>query len=298
MGALAGGSAVVLMSVFKAKDAVQLVEHHGVGQMNLTDDMVAAMLEAAPGEIAFPSVRTVGFGSFNAGLADIGERAERRGLTLIGLYGMSETQAFFAGRDASAPLAVREVAGGFPLAEGAAVRIADPETGAPLPDGEAGEIQLQGPSRMAGYFEDARATRAAITGDGFFKTGDLGVMEADGQFTFLARMGDVLRLSGFLVSPAEIEHHIQAHGMVDGCQVVGVDTDAGPRAVGFVTLEAGADFDEKTLIRHCRRHLARYKTPARIMALDAFPVTRSANGTKIQRVRLREMAESEIRGKT
>jgi fatty-acyl-CoA synthase len=105
-------------------------------------------------------------------------------------------------------------------------------------------------------------------------------------------MGDVLRLGGFLVSPAEIEHHIIGHGSVADCQVVGIKTAAGKvRAVGFVIMAAGVAFDEAELRRHCLDGLARFKAPVRIFAVEEFPTTQSANGTKIQRAELRRMAE-------
>lgn len=297
MAALAGGCPLVLMSSFDAARAVALVHAHGVVQTNLSDDMVMAMLDAADGEIALPSLRFVGFGQFNAGLDDLVERAARRGLTLVGLYGMSEMQAFFARRPESAPRASRGVAGGTPIAADGAVRVRDLESGQLLGPGETGELEVRGPSRMVEYFGDPLATQAALCADGFLRTGDLGFLEEDGGFTYLARMGDELRLGGFLTAPAEIESHLRQHPMVDGCQVVGAETDGGLRAVGFITLARGAEFDEETLIDYCGKGLARYKTPAIIVRLEAFPVTHSANGTKIQRVKLRDMARAEMKKK-
>ena len=149
---------------------------------------------------------------------------------------------------------------------------------------------VKGPSLMAGYYQNPEATAAAFTADGFLHTGDLGYLEADGRFVFLTRMGDVLRLGGFLVSPAEIENHLQKHATVDGAQVVGVQTATAPRAVAFVTLKPGANFDEAALRDWCRSGLAGYKVPMRVVRLDEFPVTASANGMKILRTRLRDMA--------
>ncbi len=130
------------------------------------------------------------------------------------------------------------------------------------------------------------------------RSGDLGHIASDGSFVFLSRMGDVLRLGGFLVSPAEIETFIQAHGSVDGCQVVGVTprpgVPGGVRPVAFVTLPPGAAFDEAALKAFCANGMAGYKVPLRFVALEAFPVTTSANGTKIQRARLRQMAATVV----
>ena len=104
-------------------------------------------------------------------------------------------------------------------------------------------------------------------------------------------MGDTLRLAGFLTAPSEIEAHIETHPTVAGCQVVGVATPRGPRAFAFVRPAEGP-YDETALLAWCRETMANYKVPVRAAAIDAFPVTHSANGTKIQKAELRRMAEA------
>ena len=83
---------------------------------------------------------------------------------------------------------------------------------------------------------------------------------------------------------------LEAHDSVAGAQVVGVTLAQAPVAVGFVTLRAGSTLDEEALRQWCKARLAGYKVPLRIFALDEFPTTASANGTKIQRAKLRELA--------
>ncbi|MEN8198346.1 MAG: acyl-CoA synthetase, partial [Pseudomonadota bacterium] len=185
--------------------------------------------------------------------------------------------------------------GGVPVSDDVQVRARDPESGKILPHGEDGELEFRGPSQMAEYFGDPAATRKAMTSDGFLRSGDLGHTTPDGGFIFIARMGDVLRLGGFLVSPPEIESHLVRHPAVSGAQVVGAQIDGRPRAVAFVTVVLGAGFDEAALRGHCRDGLAGFKVPYRIFELDAFPTTKSANGTKIQRAKLREMADQRVR---
>ena len=129
-----------------------------------------------------------------------------------------------------------------------------------------------------------------MTADGYVRTGDLGALDGHGSFVFETRLGDVLRLGGYLVAPAEIEAHIQRFPGIGGCQVVGAVSEGRPTAVAYVTLAAGAVFDEAALRQHCAAGLARFKVPVRCMALDAFPTTTGANGTKVQRAKLREMA--------
>jgi len=113
---------------------------------------------------------------------------------------------------------------------------------------------------------------------------------------FLTRIGDSLRLGGFLVSPAEIESVMQEVPGIAGCQVVGIPAQDGLEPIAFVLLEPGAKLDERAAIQHVAARLARYKVPRRIFAIDAFPVTPGANATKIQKHKLRDMAQQLVRG--
>jgi fatty-acyl-CoA synthase len=293
MGALAAARPLVMHPTFDASESAQSALRHRVTHTHASDEMIERMLEAAPGTPAFPSARFFGYAAF-ASKDDLPRRAEARGLTLVGLYGMSECHALMARQSESAPLPGRALAGGKPVAPEARVRARDPETGAIQPHGVAGELEIEAPSCMVGYYGDEAATRAAFTGDGFLRTGDLGYSTDDGGFVFLARLGDALRLSGFLVSPAEIEGELQEHPGVAGAQVVGVETPAGTRAFAFVIAAPGAAFDEQALIAHCAGRIAKFKVPVRVRPIDAFPVTPGANATKIQKAKLRELAQRSL----
>jgi len=147
---------------------------------------------------------------------------------------------------------------------------------------------------MREYFGDPTATAAALTDDGYVRMNDLAVGRADGGFTFLMRLGDAMRLGGYLVAPAEIEDRLQSHPSVAAAQIVAVDTAKGRRAVGFVVPRPGATFDEALLRAHCAATLAPFKVPLRILVLVAFPTVASANGEKIRREALREMAAAAV----
>ncbi|MGE5147566.1 MAG: AMP-binding protein [Candidatus Eiseniibacteriota bacterium] len=290
MAALAGGALSVMMPTFDPEEAARLIERHRVTSFNGSDEMVQKLLEVRPGARPFPSLGACYYASFSPTLEGIAAAAEARGLSLSGLFGMSEVQALFARQRPEAPLAERGRPGGFPIGEGYGARVRDPESGRLLPPGESGELELIGPSLMAGYYGNPEATAKAMTADGWVRTGDLARLIGDGSFVFETRMGDVLRLGGYLVAPAEIEAHIQRFPGIDGCQVVGAVAEGRAAAVAFVTLAAGAAFDEAALRQHCAHGLARFKVPARCVALDEFPTTVSANGTKVQRTKLREIA--------
>jgi fatty-acyl-CoA synthase len=295
MAALAGHSMLVLQPAWDAEEAASLLDRHHVTAFNGTDAMTAALVDAASDE-ALARIPFCGHAAFDPALADLPARAERRGLKLVGLYGMSEIQALFARRDETEELARRILPGGKPVSALARVRVRDPESGDLLGVGESGELEISGPSLMKEYFGNPAATADAMTGDGFVRTGDLGRLLDDGSFVFESRMGDVLRLSGFLVAPAEIEAFLQRHPGIDGAQVVGVPTSAGVKPVAFVILKNSAKLDEAALRAHCETGLARYKVPARIVAVDAFPTTPSANGLKIQKAKLRDAARTLLAG--
>jgi len=108
-------------------------------------------------------------------------------------------------------------------------------------------------------------------------------------------MGDVLRLSGFLVNPLEIETHIQKVPGIEACTAIALPGPDGVRAIAFVILKPGAALDEAAVIAHCRQGLANYKVPLRVFPIDDFPKTPSPNGFKIQRNKLRELAEASLR---
>ena len=290
LAALASGRPMVMTAAFEADRTVALMARHKVTHFDGSDEMIDRLLGATDREDIFARIGFVGYAMFNSYLDDIVERAERRGLFAVGLWGMSEMQALVARRDRDDPPEERRKGGGRLVSPRASARVRNPDSGALCPDGVAGELEITGPSRMTEYYGNVEATADTITADGYVRTGDLARMEPGGKFEYLTRMGDVLRLGGFLVSPAEIEAEVQAHPSVAGVQVVAAPIDGADRAVAFVVPEAGIAFDPTAIQAHCAARLAKYKVPARVVRLDAFPVTESPNGVKIQRVKLRQMA--------
>ena len=285
---LAGGGRAVVADHFDPARAAELIEEYGVTHFNGSDDMLLAVLDCArPG-----GLRSWGHGlaaEFTGRALEAVSRAEGVGAALTGGYGSSETFAILARQSTSAPVAMRARNGGMPVDPATEVRAVDIVTGTVAAPGEDGELHIRGPSVLAGYLDGDRATPASITDDGWLATGDLGRVEPDGGFVYLGRLGDALRLSGFLTDPAEIEQHLMRHPGVRGAQVVGASPPgAGEVAVAFVVV--GDDVDEATLVGHCRSGLANYKVPRRVVILDAFPVVDGANGVKIKKAELRERA--------
>ena len=291
MATLAAGAPNVLAPLFTPGEAAAAVRRHRVTHFMGTDDMYAGMLALRQEPEPFPSFRLCGYALFNPTLEAFEARALARGVPLIGLYGMSEVGALMAVQKLDAPLEDRLAGGGYPVAPEAVVRVRNVETGELCPPGISGEVEIRCPSLFLRYEDNPEATAAAMTEDGFLRTGDAGRMRADGSFVYEARMGDTLRLAGFLTAPSEIEAHIETHPSVAGCQIVGVATPRGPRAFAFVRPAEGR-YDERAVLAWCRETMANYKVPVRAAVIDAFPVTYSANGTKIQKAELRRMAEA------
>jgi fatty-acyl-CoA synthase len=252
--------------------------------MNGSDDMFHRLMNHGAD---LSSLRCGGFAQFNASLADITERADQHGASLVGLYGMSEVQALFAVRDPLAPSAERARAGGHVVSPRADARIIDDE------------LCVRGPSLFAGYLAEGGAvidedlTAAHRHDDGehiWFRTGDLATADGERSFEYLSRLGDVLRLGGYLVAPAEIIEVLCTAPDVVDAQVVSVARATGTRPVAFVITSGENTIDERAIIEHCAAHLARYKVPVRVVAVDAFPVTDGPNGVKVRLTELREYA--------
>jgi fatty-acyl-CoA synthase len=290
MAAFAGGAHVVCLAQFDSEVAANLIRENRITHLFGADDMFGR-IAAASGGRRFDSVRFSGFAAFHSNVAAAIAAAEAAGLHPHGLYGSSEMQALFSFSDGEARLA----SGGVPVSAEARLAVRDPHSGAPLPAGTSGELWIDAPSRFVEYLEDPAATARAVDADGMFRTGDLGRLAGDG-FVFEARIGDAMRLGGFLVSPEEIEAVIQAQPGVAGVQVVAASKgEADPVPVAFVRPAEGTVLDEVALRARCREQLARFKVPARIVAVDAFPTVDGPNGPKVQRVRLREMAQTLLR---
>jgi fatty-acyl-CoA synthase len=286
---LAASRPLVMMPTFEAQAAAQAIQRHRITHFAAVGDIVAQLLAARSEPLPYPSVRMV-IGARTGQAA----AAQARGLRLIGVYGMSEVQGMLSLRGLDEPPEMRELGGGTLVAPEGRVRARDPATGEILPHGTGGELEFKVPSMMTEYYGNAEATAAAFTEDGFLKSGDLGYTTADHAYVFQSRMGDVLRLAGFLVNPLEIEAVLDTHPAVAASQVVGIDGPRGTRAVAFVIAREGAAVDMASITAHCAQRIAKFKVPDAILPIDAFPFTRSANGNKVQKAKLREIAHAAL----
>jgi malonyl-CoA/methylmalonyl-CoA synthetase len=184
----------------------------------------------------------------------------RTGHTILERYGMTETLMI-----TSNPYVGARVPGSVgPPLPGVAVRLAG--------DSAIGGIEVKGPNVFAGYWRDAEKTRAEFTADGWFKTGDLGRIGADGYVSIVGRAKDLVISGGYNVYPKEVESQLDALEGVRESAVFGVPhADFGEGVTAAVVLEAGVAVTEEQLLRALRATLAPYKIPKRIVCLDELP---------------------------
>ncbi|MFN6993863.1 MAG: long-chain-fatty-acid--CoA ligase [Aquincola tertiaricarbonis] len=162
------------------------------------------------------------------------------------------------------------------------------DDGNDVPLGTAGEICIRGPQVMPGYWRRPDETAKVMTPDGFFRSGDIGVMDANGEVRIVDRKKDMILVSGFNVYPTEIEQVVGLHNAVLECAAVGVPDDKSGEAVKlFVVRKDGVAVDEEDLMRYCRDNFTGYKRPKYIEFRDELPKT---NVGKILRRELRRAA--------
>ena len=293
MAAFLAGAGLVLQPVFDPDDAVVWFEAASITHAYGPDGMLRAILDAAEDPRALGSWRCGAFGNFTGDGAALAARVEDTlGVPMRGVYGSSELFGLMSLWPEDADRDERYLGGGLPVGPDIEVRTADPEDGTLLEHGQDGELQVRGYVVMAGYVGNEQATRATFTSDGWFRTGDFGRTREDGSLVYHTRLGDSLRLGGYLVDPAEIEEHLQSHPFVAAAAVVGVQQPGvGDAAVAFVETADGAELAADDLATFCRGRIAAFKIPARIELVDALPTVEGPNGVKIQRHELRRRGQ-------
>jgi 4-coumarate--CoA ligase len=211
--------------------------------------------------------------------AELGAEVERRlGCTVIQGYGMTELSPITHVAPHSDP---RPGSVGV-TAPNTTTRIVHPETLQDCAPGEEGEVWIRGPQVMMGYLNRADATEAMIR-DGWLRTGDLGVVDADGYLFIRDRLKELIKVKGFQVAPAEVEAQLLGLPGVADAAVIGVpDDEAGERPMAFVVRQPGSDLTDEGIRDALRQHLASYKVPTRIAFIEAIP--KSASGKILRRV--------------
>lgn len=287
---LASGAPIVLAHRFDPLAAARLVEHH---RASVTVAAITAYVAIANDERArahdLSSLRRAYSGGAPIAPSLVEEIASRLGISIRPVYGLTETTGptNLAPPDVPAPVDPRSGALAVGLAASETqIRILD-DDGRQLPTGEVGEVAISGPQVVPGYWGDPIEARGSIV-DGEMRTGDVGLLDADGWLYLVDRRKDMIVASGFKVWPREVEDVLYEHEAVREAAAVGVpDAYRGETVWAYVSLKPGCSVAPEALIAHCRARLAAYKYPRVVHVLDELPKTPTG---KILRRELRESA--------
>jgi fatty-acyl-CoA synthase len=282
---LTHGGCVVLQESFEPGEALELLERERCSVYYGMANMARAVLQ-------HPDRARRALGSMRTGLtiglpediemtiAAVGARE------LCNVYGSTETYGNCAVTDAHDALPLRLHTQGLPL-PGMEIRAVDPETRRVLPPGEVGELCVRG-HVTPGYHRAPELTASAFDREGFFLTGDLGLVGDDGRIRFRGRLKEMIKTGGINVAPLEVEEVLLQHPDVVQVHVVGVpDRDKGELVAAALELRAGATTGAAALVAFCRERLASYKVPARFAFRKAEEFPRTPTG-KIHKPGLRE----------
>jgi malonyl-CoA/methylmalonyl-CoA synthetase len=283
-GALLNGSKMIWFSRFDPKATIARLKEASVF-MGVPTLYVRMLGDAALTPAACSTMRLFISGSAPLLSETFQAWKARTGHTILERYGMSETVML-----TSNPYAAQDgerLGGtvGFAL-PGVGVRVRN-EQGEECPRGDIGGIEVRGPNVFAGYWRMPEKTREEFTADGWFKTGDVGLMDTAGRVTIVGRGKDLIISGGYNVYPAEIEGVINDMSGVAESAVVGVPhPDFGEAVVAVVILRAGATLNAESIVSTLKARIANFKVPKRVFVQQELP--RNAMG-KVQKNLLREV---------
>ncbi len=291
-GALLNGSKMVWLSKFDPKTVLAHMAHATVF-MGVPTLYVRLLAEPGLTREATRNMRLFIAGSAPLLLETFKEWTARTGHTILERYGMSETvmltsNPYTADARYQQQSERRGATVGFPL-PGVELRVAGHDDVA-LPVGEIGGIQVRGPNVFAGYWRMPEKTAEEFTADGFFKTGDMGQVDARGYVHIVGRSKDLIISGGYNVYPAEIESYINDMPGVAESALVGVPhPDFGEVGVALVIAKPGAQVQAATIVATLKKQLANFKTPKHCELVPELP--RNAMG-KVQKNLLRAQYQS------
>jgi fatty-acyl-CoA synthase len=282
------GATLVLQPRFEPSEALDLIERHRCTALYTLPAMTAAMT-------SHPEFRRERTRSLRTGLTigapqDLINTAEVLGATEIcNVYGQTESYGNCCVTPHDWPLARRAQCQGPPL-PGVELRIVDVQSGAALPRGETGMIEVRGYVTRGYVGRSAAQNAQTFTDDGFFRTGDMGFVAEDGALVFLARTSEMIKKGGINISPAEVEDVLMRHPGVELAGVVGIaDREQGEVMAAFVVPKQGCEPTAEELVAHCRATVSRYKSPDLVFVRDRLPTTPTG---KLQRRELKQLAAS------
>ena len=290
---LTHGATLVLQSRFDPGEWIGLIERYCCTVVYTLPSMTGAVLRHA--EFRPERMSSLRTGLMIGSPEEVRIAAEDLGVRQIcNIYGSTETYGNCCVTPCIWPLDRRMHGQGPPL-PGVTLRIVDPESGRVLPAGEPGAVEVAGYVTPGYAGASAAHNAAAFTADGYFRTGDLGCLDDNGDFHFVARDADIIKRAGINVSPAEIESLLLQHPAVAQAAVVGAAAgELGEAIVAFVVPAPGMEIRPEDLREHCRALASSYKVPDHIEIRATLPVTETG---KLFRRALKEEAQGLIDNK-
>ncbi|HEX6143131.1 MAG TPA: AMP-binding protein [Geminicoccaceae bacterium] len=283
LGTLYQGGRLDLVPRFVPEEVARALEEDGITVFQGAPQMHARLLALAKSRgrpVAAPTLRYATAGGAPLDLALKRQIEAMWGIPLHNGYGLSEASPTVATTEIDRPVADHSVGPPLPDVE---LRIAGPD-GEELPVGQVGEIRVRGRLVMKGYYRDHEQTRAAVTADGWLRTGDLGRLQG-GQLYVEGRLKELIIRSGFNVYPPEVESVLTSHPDVALSAVLGRPVEGNEEVVAFVQPVPGRRLDLQELRAFVEPRLAPYKRPSAYHVMDELPAT--ATG-KLQKARLRD----------
>jgi malonyl-CoA/methylmalonyl-CoA synthetase len=282
-GALLNGSKMIWLGRFDPKAAITRMAEATVF-MGVPTLYVRMLAEASLTPAACKHMRLFISGSAPLLVETFDDWTTRTGHTILERYGMSETVMLTSNPCRPAD-GVRRRGTVGPALPGVGLRVQD-DAGQPCPAGEIGHIQVKGPNVFAGYWRMPEKTQEEFTADGWFKTGDVGKVEADGYTTIVGRSKDLIISGGYNVYPAEIEGFINEMPGVAESAVIGVPhPDFGEGVVAVVVAKPGTSLDAAAMVATLKGQIANFKVPKHLFVVPDLP--RNAMG-KVQKNLLRD----------
>jgi malonyl-CoA/methylmalonyl-CoA synthetase len=282
-GALLAGAKMLWLARFDARRVVALLPRATVF-MGVPTLYVRLLTEPTLTREACRHMRLFISGSAPLLLDTFEAFRERTGHTILERYGMSETVMLTSNPYDPADGERRGGTVGFPL-PGVGVRVVDGD-GAALPQGTVGAIEVRGPNVFAGYWRMPEKTREEFTADGWFRTGDVGRIDAEGYVAIVGRSKDLIISGGYNVYPAEIEGVLNDLPGIAESAVVGVPhADFGEAVVAIVVPRPGVTLDSAALTAVLKARIANFKVPKAIFVVAELPRNAMA---KVQKNLLRE----------
>jgi len=264
---LVSGACIALLPRFDAEAALVLMQREGSEVFLGVPSMCIALLRAADAGAPVPKLRVTHVGGAPMPPETLQAFAARFGGDVLEGFGMTETAGGVVSHLSGRVYKPGSVGTPGP---GVAVRIAGSD-GEAMAAGEPGEVQLISPGMMRGYWRNPEATREAFT-DGWFRTGDVGYLDADGYLYLVDRIKDVILRGGYSVYPREVEDALYEHPAVSEAAVVGVPDDLlGEEVVAVVVARAGQDCDPAAIRAFMRERVAGYKYPRLVVVAAELP---------------------------